>query len=219
MIRFGGSLPFRGGATVTSGQAILSRRFLPWLLGDAEVSYGIMKTILRSILLLAALFAATAVFAVPTVNITVKQTAGGQTVKQVKTDSAGNFWLGSLPAGQYTLEFRSPRSPQLKNMEFFIAIDGTKKTGTQGGISGGSLVGGVAVNVEVGPSAHVTGQIAVGPDAAQRKQMVYVPPLLGSHMPGKWVEKGSAEAVLPRNQGQIRTEDIRKWQDHGDVSH
>ena len=179
-----------------------------------------MKTILRSILLLAALFAASAIFAVntPTVNITVKQTAGGKTVKQVKTDSAGNFWLGSLPAGDYTLEFRSPRSPQLKDMEFSIAIDGTKKIGSQGGISGGSLVGGVAVNVEVGPNAHVTGQVAVGPNA-QKKQMVYLPPIIGSHMPGKWVEKGSAEAVLPRNQGYIRTEDVRKWQDHGDVGH
>jgi hypothetical protein len=180
-----------------------------------------MKTILRSILLLAALSAATAIFAVntPTVNITVKQTAGGQMVKQMKTDSDGNFWLGTLPAGDYTIEFRSPRSPELNQMEFFIAIDGTKKVGTQRGISGGSLVGGVAVNVAVGPNAYVTGQIAVGPAAARRKKMVYVPPLLGSHMPGKWVEKGSAEAVLPRNQGQIRLEDIRKWQDHGDVSH
>jgi hypothetical protein len=38
-------------------------------------------------------------------------------------------------------------------------------------------------------------------------------------MPGKWVEKGSAEEVPARNQGYIRTEDVRKWQDHGDVEH
>jgi hypothetical protein len=179
-----------------------------------------MKTILRSIFLPAALFAITAIFAgnAPTVNINVKQKAGGKMVKQVKTDSAGSFSLGRLPAGEYTLEFRSARSPELKDMQFSIAIDGAKKIGSQGGISGGSLVGGVAVNIEVG-SNSVFGLILVGPDAAQRKQMVYLRPTVGSNMPGKWVEKGSAEAVPARNQGYIRLEDVRKWQDHGDVGH
>lgn len=180
-----------------------------------------MKTIFRGVLLFAALFAASAIFAVnvPAVNITVKQTAGGKIVKLVKTDSAGSFSFSNLAAGEYTLEFRSPRSPELKEMEFSIAIDGTKKTGSQGGILGGSLVGGVAVNVEVGPNAYVTGQVAVGPNAAQRKKMVYLPPIIGSNMPGKWVVKGSVEAVLPRNQGYVRTETVQKWQDHGDVGH
>jgi hypothetical protein len=175
-----------------------------------------MKTILRGLLLFAALFAVTAVFAVPTVNITVKQKAGGKLVKQVKTDSAGSFSLGRLPAGDYSLEFRSAGSSGSKEMEFSIAIDGARKVASQS--SGGSLVGGVTVNVEVGPNANVVGLILVGPNVAQR-QMVYLRPTVGSNMPGKWVEKGSAEAVPARNQGYIRLEDVRKWQDHGDVGH
>lgn len=175
-----------------------------------------MKTILRSILLFAALFATTALFAVPPVNITVKQKSGGKIVKQVRSDSGGAFSVGSLPAGDYTLEFRSTGSSQSKEMEFSIAIDGTRKVASQS--SGGSLVGGVNVNVEVGPNAHVVGLILVGPDAAQRK-MVYLRPTVGSNMPGKWVMKGSIEAVPARNQGYIRLEDVRKWQDHGDVGH
>jgi hypothetical protein len=174
-----------------------------------------MKTILRSILLFAALFAATAIFAVPTVDITVKQRAGGKIVKQAKSDSGGSFSLGRLPAGEYSLEFRSAGSSQAKETEFSISIDGIKKT-SRSDVSGGSLVGGVTVNVEVGPPTNVLGLIQVGPNVAQRK-MIYLAPIIGSHMPGKWVEKGSAEAVLPRNQGYVRLETVMKWQDHGDV--
>ncbi|MEY2559618.1 MAG: hypothetical protein QOG51_33 [Verrucomicrobiota bacterium] len=176
-----------------------------------------MKTILRGVLLFAALFAATATFAVPAVNITVKQGASGRIVKQARSDSGGTFSLGRLPEGGYTLEFRSANSSQAKEMEFSIAIDGIKKT-SQSSVSGGSLIGGVTVNVEVGPRTNVVGLILVGPNAAQRR-MIYLPPIIGSHMPGKWVEKGSAEAVLPRNQGYVRIETVQKWQDHGDVGH
>jgi hypothetical protein len=176
-----------------------------------------MKTILRGILLFAALFAATAIFAVPTVDITVKQRAGGKILKQLKSDSAGTFSIGRLPEGGYTLEFRAASSPDSKEVEFSIAIDGIKKT-SQSSVSGGSLIGGVTVNVEVASHANVVGLILVGPNVAQRR-MIYLPPIIGSHLPGKWVEKGSAEAVLPRNQGYVRTETVQKWQDHGDVGH
>ncbi|MEN3370031.1 MAG: hypothetical protein V7609_2174 [Verrucomicrobiota bacterium] len=176
-----------------------------------------MRTILRSILLLAALFATSAILAVPTVDITVKQRAGGKIVKQVKSDSAGTFSLGRLPAGRYSVEFRAASSSQSKEMEFSIAIDGIKTT-SQSDVSGGSLVGGVNVNVEVGPPANVVGLILVGPNVAARR-MIYLRPTVGSNMPGKWVAKGSIEAVPARNQGYFRLEDVRKWQDHGDVGH
>lgn len=62
----------------------------------------------------------------------MKQTAGGQTVKQLKTDSDGNFWLGSIPAGDYTIEFRSPRSPELNQMEFSLRLMAQRRSGPKG---------------------------------------------------------------------------------------
>jgi hypothetical protein len=172
-----------------------------------------MKNISRTILGLFTFFIVSAVCqAAPPVNITVKQRPGGKIVKQLKTDSSGNFALGSLAPGAYTLEFRAQQSTDVRNKQFSLALDGTKASGKQS-VAGNSLVGGVALNVEVGPAANVTGQVGAGPDAAQKKQMVWIPPMLGSHMPGHWAEKGSAEEIASRTRGNIRRESIQKIQD------
>jgi carboxypeptidase family protein len=172
-----------------------------------------MKTIARNLLIFFVFFVASSVYgAAPSVNITVKQKPGGKIVKQVTTDSSGNFSIGTLPAGAYTLEFRSSKPTDVKNKQFSIAVDGTKASGKQS-VSGSSLVGGVTLNVEVGPKANVTGQVAAGPNATQKKKMVWITPQLGSNMPGHWVEADSAEAVAARNAGSLGTEDVRKMQD------
>jgi len=38
-------------------------------------------------------------------------------------------------------------------------------------------------------------------------------------MPGRWVPADSAQIVSARNSGEIRREDMVKWQDHGDTEH
>jgi hypothetical protein len=163
-----------------------------------------MKKIARLTPFLLTLFAVSAVYgASPVVNITVKQRPGAKIVKQVTTDSSGNFSIGSLPPGSYTLEFRSQKSADVRNKQFSIALDGTKASGKQS-VAGNSLVGGVAVNMEVEPKANVSGQVTTGPTAAQKKKMIWVPPMLGSNMPGRYVEEGSAEHMASKARGSNR---------------
>jgi hypothetical protein len=172
-----------------------------------------MKTTACRLLLLVTFFVASAVYgATPAVNITVKQKPGGKIVKQVTTDSSGNFSIGALPPGSYTLEFRSQKSADVRNKQFSIALDGAKASGRQS-VAGDSLVGGVAVNMEVGPKANVTGQVATGPTAAQKKKMIWVAPMLGSNMSGRWVEEGSAEHVASKSRRTIGRDNLQKMQD------
>ena len=108
-----------------------------------------MKTTLRSIGLLLATFVAAGAFAAtPTVEVTVRPASGGKAVHKATTDASGSFVLPTLPAGAYTLEFRTQRSPELVGKKFTLSIAGTRHMGSQGGIAGTSLVGGVAIDVE-----------------------------------------------------------------------
>jgi hypothetical protein len=120
----------------------------------------------------------------PAVDITVKDRPRGRVVKQVTTDARGNFFVGTLPEGPYVFEFRAKAAPDLKKQQFSIAVDGIRKSGKQGGIAGNSLVGGVALNVEVARGSNVSGQVSVGANAPQKTKMVWIPPMLGSHQPG-----------------------------------
>jgi hypothetical protein len=114
----------------------------------------------------------------------------GRVAKQVTTDASGNFFIGTLLEGSYVLEFRAKATPDFKKQQFSIAVDGTKQSGKQCGITGNSLVRGVALNVEVARGSNVSGQVAVGASAQQNTKMVWIPPMLGSHLLGRWVEKG-----------------------------
>jgi hypothetical protein len=173
----------------------------------------IMKNISRSLVLFFAFLVCAAVYAVPTVNIAVKPKAGGNAVKQVKSDSNGNFTIGTLSPGAYALEFRASKAADVKNKQFSIAVAGITKSGTQN-IPGDRLANGVAFSVEVaakGPG--VTGQIAEGADTAKKKVLVWVPPMLGSNLPGRWVEKGSAEEMESRSRGRMRRESVQNMQE------
>ena len=171
-----------------------------------------MNTISRSLVLFFAFFVCAAVYAVPTVNIAVKPKAGGKAVKEVKSDSNGNFTIGTLAPGVYALEFRASKAADVKNKQFSIAVAGITKSGSQS-IPGDRLAAGVAFSVEVaakGPG--VSGQIAEGANTAKKKELVWVPPLLGSNLPGRWVEKGSAEEIESRTRGRVRTKDLQDFQ-------
>jgi hypothetical protein len=176
-----------------------------------------MKNNARLILLFVLFLVASSVYAGannPPVAVTVKQKPGGQIVKQVTTDARGNFNLGILSPGPYTLEFRAQDPDRVRTKEFWLAMDGTRASGQQS-FAGDSLVGGVVLDVEVGPAAKVTGQVAAGSSVLRRKSMVWMPPMLGSHLPGRWVEKGSAEEIASRTRGVIRLESIQRIQDKG----
>ena len=176
-----------------------------------------MKNVTLKSLVLFVVFVALArggVASTPIIDITVKERPRGRVVKQVSTDASGTFVIGTLPDGSYLLEFRARAAQDLKKQQFSIAVDGIKQSGKQGGISGNSLVGGVALNVEVARGSKVTGEVAVGANAQPKTKMVWVPPMLGSHRPGHWVEKGSAEEILSRTRGNVRTDQVRQLQDN-----
>jgi hypothetical protein len=176
-----------------------------------------MKNANRRFLVLLVFFAASALgeaVSAPVVDITVKDRPRGRVVKQVTTDAKGIFFIGTLPEGSYVLEFRAKVAPDLKKQQFSIAVDGIKQSGKQGGITGNSLVGGVALNVEVARSSKVSGQVGLGANAPQKTKMVWILPILGSHQPGRWVEEGSAEEVLSRTRGNLRTDQVRQIQDN-----
>jgi hypothetical protein len=146
-----------------------------------------MKRSLCRALFILAVFVASDIFATtPTVEVMARKISSGKVMRTVKTGATGTFQLDALPAGNYNLEFRCRKSPNLKAKQFTLTIRGTRQIGTQGGIAGTSLVGGVALNVQVGRHANVVGQIATGIDAATARTMYWEPQLLGSNIPGHW---------------------------------
>ena len=171
-----------------------------------------MKTYVRSALVLAAFAASGAFAASPPVEVTVRHTSGGQLMEKVMTDSGGNFALKKLPAGAYTLEFRCKNSSDLKNEQFTLTVSGTRQAGTQGGITGTSLVGGVALNVEMVLGAKVTGQIATGAYAGKKKNLYWAPQILGSNIAGHWTENGSE--IPAYNVVRLAPDVIQKMQDN-----
>jgi hypothetical protein len=93
---------------------------------------------------------------VPGVEITVKQTAGGKTLKQIKTDAAGNFVVGPLPEGGYTLEFRAQHLPELKTKHVCITVAGAKKSGSLEHVKGEQLVAGAALKLDMARGSSLT---------------------------------------------------------------
>ena len=69
----------------------------------------------------------------PTVDVTLRA-RGGTVLKRVKTDSAGNFVLGTFPGSLYLIEFRASKAADLQDQRFAIRIDGIKAKGRETGI-------------------------------------------------------------------------------------
>jgi hypothetical protein len=175
----------------------------------------IMKNTLGKILSVVILFAASALYGgspLPEVSVTVKQPPNAKPIKQIVTDAKGNFVVDGLSPGTYAFTFRSPKLRELKTEKFFIAISGTKRPIKPATFSDRNLRDGIEVSLEVGPAAEIRGQVVAG-----QKKMVWIPPLTGSRMPGRWVEEGAsgAEMAPGRNVGLIPIEAIREMQSRG----
>ena len=145
---------------------------------------------------------------VPGVEITVKQSAGGKTMKQARTDASGNFVIGALPEGAYTVEFRAKHLPELKKKHVSITVKGARKSGSLEHVKGEQLVAGAALKLEVARGSNLTGQITSG------AKMIWIPPILGSNRPGRWVEEDSAEARESKTRGDMSTKTIQKMQEN-----
>jgi hypothetical protein len=150
----------------------------------------------------------------PVLTVQARQKSTGQIVKQVTTDTHGRFALGSMAPGDYNLEFRCYRPRDASDKEFTLIVNGVKVAGRET-VAGSSLVGGVGLAVSVPRGARVTGQIASGTEGAQLKTLVWMPQMLGSNLPGRWVEKGSMDEMLSSNRTVVPLWRIREMQEHG----
>ena len=100
-----------------------------------------------------------------------------------------------------------------------VVSAGTKKVSAAGVAGEKFAKGGVALKVDVGANLNIAGQVAAETAGASKngKKMVWIPPQAGSHMPGHWVEEGSAEAVAARTAGNLSSQDVQKLQDGGQL--
>lgn len=82
----------------------------------------------------------------------------------------------------------------------------------QATMSDKALRDGIEVPVEVGLASKVRGQVMAG-----TKRMVWVPPEIGSHLPGRWVEEDAAAShLIPSyNSGRMSKDTIDDIQSRG----
>jgi hypothetical protein len=174
-----------------------------------------MKNTIRNTVLSLLLMAASFAYGgIPPVKVSVSD-AGGKAAYKGSTNATGAFATAKLPPGNYVVQFNSTSS-ELKGKKYALVVSAGKKK-VSADVAGEKLAGGgVAMKVDVGAGLNITGQLAeqTGPVSKNGKKMVWIPPALGSNMPGHWAEEGSAEEVSSRTRGVIRKESIQSLQDH-----
>lgn len=183
---------------------------------DSALVSSIMKNLSWGLFLVVVLFAVTAFGGVPPVNVTVVN-AGGKASFTGKTDSKGYFATANLSPGNYAVQFVS-NSAAMKGNNYSIVVSAGKKKVSAGPVLGEKFAkGGVAVKVDVGAGLNITGQIVTAQSGPVKdgKKMVWIPPQLGSHQPGHWVEEDSAEAKAAKSSGTLSSDAVRSMQDRG----
>ena len=177
----------------------------------------VMKNMARGILLLFVAFTASALYGgqpstgVAGVEVMVRQNPS----KHVVTDARGTFAFDALPAGSYTLAFRAQKAKDSKKAptskvtvaeSYTIKIDGTKRPVNQSGLTSNKLLAGLDIAVEIGSGGKIPRQVLAG----GTKKMVWIPPALGSHIPGHWADADSKEASA-FNRVNMSQEDVRNY--------
>jgi hypothetical protein len=177
-----------------------------------------MKNILRSIVMAFLVIAASITYsAVPPISVTVSDATGKAAFKGA-TNSTGAFATTKLQPGNYVVQFRSA-SPAVKGNYYAVVVSAGKKKVSASAVAGEKLGGGgVALKVDVGAGLNITGQVAAEEKSAVNKngkKMIWIPPTLGSNMPGHWAEEGSAEEISSRTRGNVRKEKVQEMQSKG----
>jgi hypothetical protein len=175
-----------------------------------------MKNILRSAaLFLLFVVASMAYGAVPPVNVTVSD-ASGKAAFKGSTNSSGAFATSKLKPGNYVVQLNSS-SAGLKGHHYAVVVSAGKKKVAANAVAGEKFSGGgVALKVDVGSGLNITGQVAAeeaGAVSKNGKKMVWIEPILGSHMPGHWVEEDSAEAKASKSRLNMSRDSVQKVQE------
>jgi len=174
-----------------------------------------MKNLIRSIVASLILAATCMAYgAVPSLNVTVSDSSGKAAFKGT-TNSQGTFTTSKLKPGNYVVQFNSGSG--IKGSYTIVVSAGMKKVSANGVAGEKFAKGGVALKVDVGNGLNIAGQVAAETAGASKngKKMVWIPPQAGSHMPGKWVEEGSAEAIAAKTSGSMDAQGINSLQERG----
>ncbi|MDP9098723.1 MAG: carboxypeptidase-like regulatory domain-containing protein [Verrucomicrobiota bacterium] len=153
--------------------------------------------------------------AVPAVNVSVSDASGNAAYKGT-TNASGTFGTAKLKPGNYVVQFNS-NSAELKGNKYAVVVSAGKKK-VAADVAGEKFAGGgVAMKVDVAAGSNITGQVAAQTEPLSKngKKMVWIPPPLGSNMPGHWAEEDSAEAKLSKSRGVISKEKVQQMQDKG----
>ena len=174
-----------------------------------------MKTMIRSAVLFFFCIAISMAYAgVPPMSVSVSDASGKAAFKGA-TNSTGAFATGKLKPGSYVVQLNA-KSPAVKGNHYAVVVSAGKKKVAASAVAGEKFNGGgVALKVEVGPNLNITGQVAEESKTAMKdgKKMVWVPPALGSNLPGRWVEEDSAAAQEAKTRGTLRKDQVQKLQE------
>ena len=174
-----------------------------------------MKNMIRSAVASFLLIAACMAFgAVPAINVTVSD-AGGKAAFKGMTNANGVFATSKLTPGNYTVQLAS-QSGDVKGKHFAIVVSSGSKKVSASSIAGEKFArGGVALKVDVGAGLNITGQVASEERVNKSgKKMVWIPPMVGSNIPGRWVEEDSAEAKQSKTRGIMSKDAVQKMQEN-----
>jgi hypothetical protein len=174
-----------------------------------------MHNILRTAALSSLFIAASWAYGdVPAMSVIVSD-AGGKTAYKGTTNATGGFTTAHLSSGHYVVQFNAKSSAVKGNHYALVVAAGNKKV-SAGSVPGEKFTGGgVAMRLDVGAGLNITGQVATETtvSAENGKILVWIPPMLGSNMPGHWAEKGSAEEITSRTRGIIPRANISRIHD------
>jgi hypothetical protein len=171
-----------------------------------------MKKMIRSLVMSLLLVAAIAYGGIPPMNVTVSDAAGKAAFKGA-TNTSGAFATAKLQPGNYVVQLNS-KSAAAKGTYYAIVVSAGKKKVSANAVPAEKLSGGgVALKVDVGPGLNITGQVATEAKVQNNKKMVWIPPILGSNMPGHWVEEDSAEAKASKSRLNLSNDQVQKMQE------
>jgi hypothetical protein len=177
-----------------------------------------MKNIIRNSFLSFFVVAATMAYAaaaIPPMNVTVSD-ASGKAAYKGGTNAAGGFATTKLTPGHYVVQLNA-KSAAVKGNHYAIVVSaGTKKVAANAVPGEKFTGGGVALKVDVGAGLNITGQVAEESKTAMKngKKMVWIPPMTGSNMPGRWVDADSAEAKESRTRGTLSTDKLQSMREN-----
>lgn len=161
-----------------------------------------MKALLRNTFLMVVLAIASTLYgAVPPMTVIVSD-ASNKVVHKTTISTNGTFTTGNLTPGNYIVQFTSNSAGKGKYYSLVISA-GKKKMASAAVPAEKFAGGGVAMKLDVGAGLPIIGQVApagdVKIDPKTGKTLVFIPPTVGSHLPGRWVPEDSADAIATLN--------------------